>query len=510
MANDKKRADSGIRASKRNKAIVTSIVVVFSLVVVAYFVYISGLLPKVLTGVKVTKTVDGVTQTIDNISVAETNYHFMQVWSSYANYGIIGQGMDLDTVYDTTTGKTYRMLILDRAAEELMNSTIVNQEAEANGYLPHSGATRYANISIESVEQTAALYNFPSVESYLSRLYGSGMSTRILRQCLERQCLTQEYENYVRQFIFTVSEEELNAAYDSNPTVYQRVDFDYYFFAGEMDEEGNYDLDEAIDNANDVADHATDADSFASLVVDIIGEETAELAGFSEDNNPTHVEGYSNASVDMITEGLSDYLFADERVEGDTTVIETEQGAYVVMFENRHVNDELTATYRTLTLYNDAAMDYESTPEQIAAAVNDVIAEANAIVATPMDSLAFADAVKTNSDSVSEIITAGYNDGTSASRFEQTEDSVLSERDIALGQWLFDPARVHGDTLVLAAEDNSYVTIYYFENVVPEWMYTARTQIVTGMVNSWSNDILSDNPSYLIAYDLLRRFAPAA
>ena len=507
MAKEKKRADSGIRTSRRNKAIVTSIIVLFAVIIAGYFVYISGLLPKVMTGVKVTKTVDGITQTIDNIPVAEANYHYFQVLSSYYNYGIINGNMDLDAVYDQTTGKTYRMLILDQAANELMNSTIVNQEAEAMGYLPHSGASRYADLSIESVTQTATLYGFSSVQQYLEALYGKGMSTRVLRNCLERQCLTQEYENYVRQFLFTVSEEELNAAFDANPTVYQRVDFDYYFFAGEMDDEGNYDLDEAIDNANDVIDAAADSDSFAAAVVDIIGQETAELAGFSEDYNPTHAEGYTSASCDTIAEGMSEFLFDDAREQGDTIVIETEMGAYAVLFDNRHVNEDPTATYRTLTIYNEAASQADATPESIAAGLADTVARANAIVANPMDSLAFADAVKTNSDSVSEIITAGYNDGTTSSRFESTEDYPLSERETTLGNWLFDEARVHGDTLVLPSDDSSYVTIYYFENVVPEWMYTARTQLVTGYVNSWSNDILSDNPSYAISYDLMRRLS---
>ncbi len=505
MAKDKKRADSGIKTAKRNKAIVTAVVVFFALIVIGYFIYISGLLPKVMTGVKITTTTpEGVTQTIDNISVAETNYHYYQVLSSYMNYGIISSTMDVDAVYDTTNNKTYRQLILDQAANELMNSTIVNQEAENMGYLPHSGASRYADLSLESAAQTAELYGFGSVEQYLQALYGKGMSSRVLRNCLERQCLTQEYENYVRQFLFTVSEEELNAAFEANPTVYQRVDFDYYFFAGEMDEEGNYDVTEAVANANDVIDGATDSDTFADLVVGIIGEETAELAGFSEDYNPTHAEGYTSSSADMITEGLSEFLFDDARVEGDTIVIETEQGAYAVLFGSRYVNEESTATYRTLTLYNDAAREADATPESIQAGLDQTLAEANAIVATPMDAITFADAVKTNSDSVSEIITAGYNDGTAASRFESTEDYPLTDREIALGNWLFDPARVQGDTLVLASDDSSYVTVYYFENVVPEWMYTARTQLVTGYVNSWSNDILSDSPSYLIAYDLIR------
>ena len=225
MANTSKRADQGIRASRKSKAIVAAVVVVFSLVIVGYFIYISGLLPKVMTGVKITKTEEGVTRTIENISVAETNYHYYQVLNSYYSYGIINNSMNMDDVYDTTTGKTYRQLILDQAASELMNITVINQEAEERGYLPHSAAQRYARMSLESAEQMATLYNFPSVEQYYQQLYGRGMSSRIMRESVARETLTQEYENYVRQFLFTVSEEELNAAYEANPTVYQRADF---------------------------------------------------------------------------------------------------------------------------------------------------------------------------------------------------------------------------------------------------------------------------------------------
>ena len=204
---------------------------------------------------------------------------------------------------------------------------------------------------------------------------------------------------------------------------------------------------------------------------------------------------------------MSDYLFADERVEGDTTVIESEFGVYAVMFEARSINDAPAATYRTLTMYNEAANEQGATPESIAAGLAEVQQRANEIAATPMDSLAFADTVKANSDSVSEIITGGYNDGTTVSRFQATDENPISDRDVQLGNWLFDSSRVTGDMLVLPSEDSSYVTVYYFENVVPEWMYTARTQIITSMVNSWSNDILSDSPTYLIAYDLIRRLS---
>lgn len=503
MAKNDKLANQGIKATRRGKIIAGSIITVLVLIVIGWFINISGLLPKVLTGVKITKNVDGVTQTIDNISIAETNYHYYQVLNTYYGYGLIPGDADVDSVFNPTTGQTYREYMLDQAATELMNMTIVNEVATNDGYQAHSGAVRYANINLESAEDTASLYGFPSIEQYLQALYGNGMSSRILRNCIERQAFTQEYENYMRQFVLAPSEEELVAAYDANPTVYQRVDMNYYFFQAEQDEDGNFDIAGAVSQANDVA-KATDSYDFMERVMSQIGEETAELAGFSEDNNPTFQTGLSDAEVENICEGFAEFLFDDARVEGDTEVFETEIGAFVVRFESRYTYDEPTVAYRTLTLYNDANVS-GATPEEIAAGLSAVQARANALVTAGMDSLAFADVVKANSDTATEIITGGFTDGVMAGKFEQTETNILSNRDTILGEWLFDTARVHGDYCVLASDDSAYVTIYYFEYSVPAWMQTARSQITTSMVNSWSNDIRSCSPSYAIAYDLIRR-----
>lgn len=505
MAKQDKKANQGIKSDRRSKIIAGTIITILALIVVGWFMYISGFLPKVLTGVKITKNVDGVTQTIDNISIAETNYHYYQVLNSYYSYGIINDSIDLDSQFNPTTGQTYREMLLDQAATELMNSVIVNEVADNDGYQAHSGATRYADINIESTERTASLYGFSSIEQYLQALYGNGMSSRVFRNVIERQAYTQEYENYIRQFALAPQEEELLAAYDANPTVYQRVNMNYYFFQAQADEDGNYDVDAAVAMANKVA-RATDSFDFMELVMSQIGDETAELAGFSEENNPTFQVGLSQAECDNICEGFGEYLFSDDRAEGDTEVFETENGAYVVRFDERYTYDDPTVAYRTLTIYNDAYSS-TATPEEIAAGLNEIMQRANSLVTAGMDSLAFADLVKANSDSATEIITGGYTDSVIASKFESTDDHILSNLESMLGTWLFDEARMHGDYTILTADDSSYVTIYYFEYSMPAWMQTARTQIITGMVNSWSNDIRSCSPSYAIAYDLIRRLA---
>jgi len=507
MADTKKKADQGIKSSRKSKVLVTLLVVVMALIVVGYFVYISGVLPRLFTAVKVVETVDGVQETIEDVSVAEFDYNYYQVLNTYYYYGLFSTDEELDQVYDTDTGKTYREMLMDSAAEEIMNIVVVNEEAEENGYLEHSGASRYAQLTLDSTSETSKYYGYTTVDQFLQAQYGKGMSSRVFRTCLEREALTQEYENYVRQFVFLPTTEELEAAYEADPQVYQRVDFSYYYFAGEELEDGTYDITAAEEQAQAVADGATDTESFRFLVIEQLGEDVAELSGFTEGEDPSYVEGYSSSETDSMAEGFTDFLFDEDTKEGDTTVITNDSGAFVLRFDKIYTYDEATVSYRTLTLLNDAYSEDDATEESIAAGLASVQAQAEALVANSMDSLAFADLVKANSDSTSEIVTGGYNDGVAASEYEETDETTLTDRQKTLGQWLFDESRVAGDTLILPSDDSSYVTIYYFESNVPAWMYTAGTQIVTSMVNSWSNDILSDGTSYLIAYDLIERLS---
>ena len=458
------------------------------------------------TGIKITETSpEGVTTTIEKISVVEANYHYYQVLNTFYGYGMITDQDQLDEVFDEETGKTYYMLVMDQAAQEILNSVMVNKAAEENGYLQYSGAGRYADLTVDSLRDTATMYGYPTAEQYLQALYGRGMTTFEFRECVERQTLTQEYENYVRQFLFTASEEDIQAAYDEDPMAYLRVDFNYYYFAGTPDEEGNYDLTEAQNKAQEVINATTDSESFKAAVVSQISEEDAELYGFNDETyDPTLATSYTSANTDMIVDGLTDFAF-ETAEPGDSTILDAGTGVFVVYLVDRYTNDEATVTYRTLTLYNPANELSDPTEADLLNGRAEMEAEANQLAAqATSDSLAFATLVKQNSDNTGEIVSGGYVDGVAASNYESSDMNPLTDSQIALGAWLFDESRVHGDTFVQVSDDGSRVTVYYFENSVPMWMYTARNQIVTTMVNAWSQQIMVNDPSYAVAYDFMR------
>lgn len=503
------------KADKRGKVILGIVIAVLAIFAIGYFVYISGLLPKTMAGMKVIQTdaTTGTTTTVENISVLETNFHYYQVINTFAQQGLLNGVEDIDAVADETTGRTYRQIILDQAASEIMNIVFVNQAAEQAGYGPYSAADRVAQMSLDQMEQTATMYGYNSVETYLTAMYGAGMTSRAYRSFYARQIFTNEYEQYVRQFVFTVSPDEVQAAYEQNPTVYQRADFNFYYFAYDLGEDGIYDTASANSKVRKVK-QATDAESFREKCIEAIGEEDAIIAGFVDEADPTLCVQYTSGRTDMMVSGLTEMIFGEEAEIGVVKTIETDAGVYVVLLNDVYLDEEPVVSYRTLTLYND---DYDMTaaPEVTAAQMTALEQEVRGYAASCTTSMEFMTQVKQHSESMNEIVYGGFNDGATEASYQQYYDAVAegTSQDptvparAAVGHWLFDESRTFGDTYVYVDPNHQFVTIYFFENSVPSWIYTAQNQLLTAMVNGWSSSVVPTGGSYSIAYDLIRRLS---
>ena len=125
----------------------------------------------------------------------------------------------------------------------------------------------------------------------------------------------------------------------------------------------------------------------------------------------------------------------------------------------------------------------------------------------PVDSLGFYNLVKANSTDTDAIIDGGYNSGITIDKFTSTDDNQLTSDVVAAGEWLFDASRVQGDYMVSLSEDNSTISVYYFEGSMPAWQNTARNNLINASVNTWSDSIKSTNPQYTINKGLIERLA---
>ena len=79
MAKSTKKSKTGKSKAKTALGIAVFIMALF---VAGYFVYFSGLIPQILTGMTITETKDGNSSSkVASLNVLETNYYYMNIYS---------------------------------------------------------------------------------------------------------------------------------------------------------------------------------------------------------------------------------------------------------------------------------------------------------------------------------------------------------------------------------------------------------------------------------------------
>lgn len=510
MANDKNRnntsnsnVNKGLKYKTKNGLIMGAVIAVLALVLIGYFIYISGFLAKVIPAVKVEQTVDGQTKTIATINTPELNFYRNQLLSVYAMYG---SNIDADflATMNEEKGKTNGQLIYDSAAEQVMNVYLVNDYAEKDANFV-SGADRYADYELYMFQLRAENNSYPSADQYLAAIYGTGMSSRQYREIVARQEMAQEYQEYVKQFNFMPPREDLQSTFDSDSSVFERAAFNSYFFT-----DAKYPDGKALEMANTVAAASTSCDTFNTALIETIGVEDAYAMGLSVEGNNTYVTNASTAVTDSskYPEGTTEAVFNKDNI-GKAVVIETDAGAFVVYVDSIAIDETPTYSYRKIEIsseaYDTSDGSVNPTEEEIVKGLNDAKAEAekiqSGIVGT--DELSFVSAVKKNTSDYDDITTGGY---VSDVLIDTLTAEGASSDDIALANWLSDPSRQHGDMIIIEAADRKSVVLYYFDDCMPAWMNTLANEVVTNAVNTWSSTTLNvQNTVPYVSYDVVER-----
>ena len=482
------------------------VIAVILLCIGGYFVYVSGILPKLVTGVKIVETAaDGTQTTVQKVSVLETNYRFNEALNMYSMYGMVDKD-NLDKVMDSESKQTYREFLYKTVADELMNSALIMRHAKAKNFEQMSGCDRYVELQTESIRATAAAYNYKSINQYLQALFGTGFYLSDYKSFLKSECITTEYQNYLKQFEFYPTEQEVQDEYNKNPNEYQVADFNYYLFSADMDESGNITgLEDTVKNAQAVADAVNGGKTFKDAVKTVLEQDKTKneqaLVSFSDDSvDPTFVENYSHSTAEYrFKEEVANVLYGADAVKGKAVVVKLDNGTYVVCLADRRQDSTLEVTYRTLTLSNDAAAD--ATEAEINAGVDKLRQQADSIIScVTNDSRTFVDAINKNTSNTSEIINGGIVTGETAANYEpsKSEDGSETPVDTALGAWLFDASRQKGDTYVSVSSDNKTLTIYYFESTNEAWYCDIVDKFINDRTEAWQTALKENNPSYEI------------
>ena len=514
------------KSAKKSKggAIVGIVIGIIIVCVAGYFIFMSGVLQRCMTGVKITETAaDGSLNTVRNFSVQETNYHFNEVFSMYRMYGMISD-QTLDNKVEESSEETWRQYLYKAAADDLQDIALKLRSMDADTTKPEFGADRYAELQIEEMKQQATNYKYTSFNQYLQAMYGTGFNTFDYKKIIKNEILAREYENYLKQFKFAPSDEDIQKAFDNDPHAYQSADFNYYFFAAEMDDAGNMkNLEETKAAAKEVVDAVNGGASFKDAVKTNLEKDKTKnesaLVSFSDENvDPTVITGYSKESAEnRFSEAVINAIYGADVAMGKAVVVDADNGTYAVLPNKLEADETPTVTYRTLTIdnpnYSNASTDDDSEEEGTKAPAADlsaVRAQAEQLVSgATMDPAAFADLVRKNSTDGNEIVSAGYvsgetNSATDSDPDEEEEGEEPSAADKELNTWLFDASRKQGDTLIVNADDGSKVTIYYFQSSVPAWKSTVSDSIVDTLIEGWQSEMKSGTPGYEISDGLCK------
>lgn len=483
------------------RALISTLIILFFVITVGgYFVYVTGVPAKILTGVEIVKTQEnGKTKVIERISVNELKYHYALVFNQYYQYGYVNADTDLDSLMPTTQ-MTYRQFFFERAAENIRRNVLTNNAADKAGFKPLSveGTIEY---SVQSVRNLAEQYNV-TADEYLMRTYGKGMTVKGYEKILRNELITEEYQEYLKQNEFWLTSDEMQAMYDANPTDYGTATFNYYFFPATYadtatDAEKATAAETALENANAVIAETDDAGSFRDACEKYAGETKA--SSFADGADPTLADGYSKDTTTYISPEIADYIYAAGRIKGDKQVIVTASGAYAVYFDSITYDTTPTYAYRILILENKEALavDPQDAIDETAA----LTARLNELKTSTTDEQSFVTAAKKYSEDYSTKPAGGLTTGVLYETYAQ--DAEPSEHDKALAGWLFSPERKAGDMIII--ENGSYVNLYYFVDSVPAWQNTLREKTTADQLSAWIDaQTAAGSVTYKINYNNIK------
>ena len=383
-------------------------------------------------------TVDG-----EKYSVTDVNYFYYGQYyefrnqnASYINYLIdVNTPLNKQQYDDETTWADY---FKDQAVDAIEQMQMLCAAAEADGVTLSDENKAAIDESIETLKGYAKT-NGMSLKQYLIAAYGRGTTEKSIRSIMEKTYLAAQYSQTALDS-FTYTPEQLTAYYSDHADEFDTILYAYYRCDGSIDTE---DMSEeaaaaakqaAVAEAQDLADEiilaAGSTEQTFTDAVDTLANDTI-ISTSSQGNNLSAVYG--------------DWLLDRARTAGNTTVIDTDDGAYVVMFLGRDNNDYEMKSVRHILITVEANDDGIYTDEALAAAkqkAEDVLAEWKAGEATE--------------DSFAELANQYSEDpGSNASGGLYT-NVVKHQMVEPFENFCFNEDHTYGDTAIVYAESAQY------------------------------------------------------
>ena len=474
---EKERRQAEAARKERSKTILYTVVgVILAVLVVALLVWHSG----IFTKGKVVATVNG-----KDYTVAEMGYYYYPTANMYSQYGLT---MDEETLRQSAVDSLQRYAALAAAAE-------------ADGVTLSEEGAQSVDDTIQQLKNYAAQNN-TSFKSYIRNVYGPYMTESLLRECLTRDTLAQEYYT-AHADTLTYTDDDLTAYYDEHTDDMDTFTYSSVFIDGSApsttDADGNTveatDAEKAtaMSTAKATADKLLqdledggDFDTLAAAATQSDSEDGDEATSYETTVvGSSLANGFSSGSADCV-----DWLTSADRQEGDLTTIEVaDSGYWVLRFTSRALDTESygSADVRHILIKAELAEDAtEPTDEAMDAAkakAQEILDEYNA-----------GDKTAESFGALAEQYSEDTGSNTNGGLYEGITPSTSFLP--AFIDWTFADGRQPGDTgLVENDQEGQYGWhVMYLQDHTLAWKYTAESALKSDDLSAWTEELEGTYP----------------
>ena len=459
----------------------------------------------------------------EKLNVAEYNYYYMSLYNQIATttqqidsyygsgYGVYYTGFDItknpaqqeykgeDAPEGVETWADYFKLMAPEKAfiQKAVYEIAISEDAKKAGFELTAEQKEEMTTSIdEAIDALAkkAEENDFSLNNYIAKACGEGLTEKSYRALLERDTIAQYYlEWYEADVTKNTSDRDVKAYYKDNRLDFDLVDARLFAFSyAEVEEKADkddpeYTEAEAKKLANEFKGKVTDEASFIDLAKEYAIP--SQKTSFAKDSS-TLAENLTSTSIS--SEAIVKWLFDTARKTGDITVIndEASETYYVMYIVNPAAPDKQTAgadvrhilVQAETTKEDSEGEKVDLSQEEIDKNFADAKVEAEKILKEWKDGKAteesFAALATEKTDDTGSKETGGlYEDINSTS-------SYVPE----FLNWALDSHKV-GDTGIIKTDYGYHIMYFVGADKTEKWESDVRTAIATDKFNDFSTEL---------------------
>lgn len=484
---EKERRQAEAARKERSKTILYTVVgVILAVLVVALLVWHSG----IFTKGKVVATVNG-----KDYTVAEMGYYYYPTANMYSQYGLT---MDAETLRQSAVDSLQRYAALAAAAE-------------ADGVTLSEEGAQSVEDTIQQLKNYAAQNN-TSFKTYIRNVYGPYMTESLLRECLTRDTLAQEYYTAHSESL-TYTDDELTAYYDEHTDDMDTFTYSSVFIDGSApsttDADGNTveatDAEKAtaMSTAKATADKLLqdledggDFDTLAAAATQSGSEDSDEATSYETTVvGSSLANGFSSGSTDCVS-----WLTNEGRQEGDLTVIEVaDSGYWVLRFTGRALDTESYGSADVRHILIKAELTQEDDPstedvDESTVPTQEALDAAKAKAQEILDEYNAGDKTAESFGALAEQYSEDTGSNTNGGLYEGITPSTSFLP--AFIDWTFADGRQPGDTgLVENDQEGQYGWhVMYLQDHTLTWKYTAENALKNDDLSAWTEELEGTYP----------------